>query len=170
MTEDPRLGLDVEGAGRDDSGRDDSVRVGSAREDSGLENCAREDSAAELLDVLATLAFRTGPREGGCDAEGAATDCRLLSVVVLAVVGFGATTLEGRALGVVVGALALETARGVGVGGVGVASEIIVAMLVSRMKRPWPGAHVKYRSPRTEPSFLPSGVGSSIPIKVPSDT
>jgi hypothetical protein len=97
-----------------------------------------------LLEMLATLAFRMGPREGVCEEEGAATDCRLLSVVVLAAaVGFGATTLEGRALGVVGDAFDFDTARGVGVGGVGAASEMILAMLVSRMKRPWPGAHVK---------------------------
>jgi hypothetical protein len=165
VTDDARLGLEVDGVGREGSGRE-----GSGREDSGRENCVREDSAAELLDMLATLAFRIGPREGGCEDEGAATDCRLLNVVVLAVAGLGATTLEGRALGVVGGALALEAARGVGVGGVGTASEIIVAMLVSRMKRPWPGGQVKYRSPRTEPSFLPVGVESSIPTKMPSDT
>jgi hypothetical protein len=170
FTEEARLGLEVDGAGREDSTRDDS-----AREDSGRENCAREGSAAELLDMLATLAFRIGPREGGCDDEGPATDCRLLNVVVLAVAGFGATTLEGRALGVVGGALALDVACGVdvtrdvdaacgvGVAGVGSASEMIVFILVGRMKRPWPGAQVKYRSPRTEPSFLPVGVESAKP-------
>lgn len=139
VTEDARLGLEVDGVGREGSGRE-----GSGREDSGRENGARDDSAAELLDVLATLALRTGPREGGCDVEGAATDCRLLNVVVLVVVvGLGATTLDGRALGVVGGAFVLETARGVGGAGAGAASERMLTMLVSRMNSPWRGAQVK---------------------------
>jgi hypothetical protein len=143
VTEDARLGLEADGVGREDSGRETSGREDSAREDSGRENGAREDSAAELLDVLATLALRIGPREGGCDVEGAATDCRLLSAVVLVAVDLGATTLEGRALGVVGGACDLDATRGVGVGGVGAASEVMLAILVSRMKRPWRGAQVK---------------------------
>lgn len=118
MTDDARLGRDCAGA-------------------------LRELSVGVLLATLATLALRVGPRrvdEGG----GGATDCRLAGGGGLAaVLGLDATTLEGRALGVVVGGFGFGAAA-LGVeGGGGAGCDNIVAMLESRMNNPWPGGHVK---------------------------
>lgn len=93
--------------------------------------------------MLATLALRVGPRRFDWD-EIAATDCRLVIVGgLVGAPGFGAMTLEGRALGVVVGGFGFGAAF-LGVeGGGGAGCDIMLAMLESRMNNPWPGGHVK---------------------------
>jgi hypothetical protein len=88
-------------------------------------------------DELATLAVRL--RRGGF-VDAVATDCRL-TVEGLGGAVLGGTTLAGR--GRVVGGGGRRVPDGVGVGLGGGACEMICAMLLSRMKRPWPGEHVK---------------------------
>ncbi len=88
-------------------------------------------------------------------------------------VAFGVNTLEGRGRGVVVAGLgraAAAACAGAGRRGGGAGCETIRVILDSLMKRPCNGGQLKYRSPRTEPSFLPEAVESSIPTKVPSET
>ena len=60
-----------------------------------------------------------------------------------AALGLDATTLEGRALGVVVGGFGFGAAA-LGVeGGGGAGCDNIAAILESRINNPWPGGHVK---------------------------
>ena len=102
----------------------------------------RELSAGGLLEILATLALRAGPRRAAW-AGRPTTDCRLFTVGLAGGPGFGATTLGGRALGVVVGGFGFGAAD-LGVeGGGGAGCDIIAAILESRMNKPWPGGHEK---------------------------
>jgi hypothetical protein len=136
-------------------------------------------AAADDVDEPALLALRTGARRG-VGADAGAFEGRLAvtgALGALTLVG-RAVTLEGRVdLGAAAGALGLEGAFegdaevDAGLGAIlGAGCEIIRMILLSRTKSPNPGEHVKYRSPRTDPSFLPSGVGSSIPSQRPSAT
>jgi hypothetical protein len=69
-----------------------------------------------------------------------------------------ATTLEGRDFVVLVVAAGAEVFAALGrVAG----CERTRVVLFSLRNSPCPGGHVKYRSPRTDPSFLPVGVGMS---------
>jgi hypothetical protein len=129
------------------------------------------DLASDVEAEVAVLSLRTGARDVVVVAG--TTDCRFVEGVARGadlgattldgrLVGFAAITLEGRALGVAVGAFGLVAA------GAGCATMRMI--FDSRMNSPWPGGHVKYRSPRTEPSFFPAAVGSSIPSQSPSAT
>lgn len=105
---------------------------------------ARELSAGGLLEILATLALRVGPRRA--DWEGRpATDCRLVGAAGLvgAALGLAAMTLEGLALGVVAGAFGFGAADFGVEGGGGAGCDNIAVILESRMNKPWPGGHVK---------------------------
>jgi hypothetical protein len=126
-----------------------------------LPSCTEDDTELEMLGL------RTGARR----VEVGATDCRFATIEALGV-GFGATTLEGRAFGTGAVALGLVgAAAAVGfVEGLGVGCETMRTMFASLMKSPWPAGQVKYRIPRTDPSFFPVGVGSSSPSQSPSAT
>jgi hypothetical protein len=119
------------------------------------------------------LALRTGARRLFCEA-----DCATGALGPTTLVG-RAATLEGRT-GLGVGGAALGRGGAfegdaaevdAGLGAIfGAGCEMIRIMLLSRTNSPKPGGQLKYRSPRTDPSFLPSGVGSSIPSQRPSAT
>jgi hypothetical protein len=155
--------------------------VEGARLDREAVVCGRGGAGAvEDDDEPTMLALRTGARRLFCEGV-CATDGRRDVTG-----GLGATTLVGRAA-------TLEGRTGLGVGGAalglggafegdaaevdaglgaifGAGCEMIRIMLLSRTNSPKPGEQLKYRSPRTDPSFLPSGVGSSIPSQRPSAT
>jgi hypothetical protein len=65
-------------------------------------------------------------------------------------------------------ARAARVCLGAGLGGAavfgGVGCEMIRKMPAARRNRPCSGGQLKYRSPFTEPSFLPEGSSSSTPI------
>lgn len=85
--------------------------------------------------------------------------------------GFGAAGrparlgLDAGLEGAVLGGAALG---GAAFGGAG--CEMIWEMPAGRRKRPCSGGQLKYRSPCTEPSFLPDGSGSSMPMNWPVAT
>jgi hypothetical protein len=84
-------------------------------------------------------------------------------------VPLAAFILLGRGFGVVAptAAFPLPFVFGAGAGfGFGSSSTTIAGD--GWMNKPWFGGHSKYLSPRTDPSFLPSGSSSSRPIHCPS--
>lgn len=155
------------------------------------------DADSEVFGVEpAMLALRAAGRAEGAANMGA-VDCRLTPSVDGLAVGFAGTTLEGRGRTEATGVLAstlegrgLDAGRSFTLDGRGFAAaatagfafgaaalgvdgggcEMIRPTLACLTNKPCPGGHSKYLSPRTAPSFFPSGVESSIPSHIPSAT